>query len=281
MAAVIWASCNLQGIFLESNLNFDMTKGVENKEKDMIGFQAIYNRAADRKGGEAALKQLLPPVMDIEDFKHIPDDRILSVMARVINQAGFNWSVIERKWPQFEEAFHGFDTDKLAHLTDEEWGNYSSDTRVVRHAQKIKAVRENCHYVRRISSEHGSFAAYILTFPVSDQIGLMAALKKQGTRLGGNSGQYFLRFIGRDGFVLSQDVIACLRHNGLEIQESPTSKKDLTAIQDTFNHWHQETGLPYTHLSKIAAYSIGADFIGVEGAENPIQNELKKLGLDH
>ena len=31
----------------------------------------------------------------------------------------------------------------------------------------------------------------------------------------------------------------------------------MTAIQDLFNSWHAETGLPYIQLSRIAAMSAG------------------------
>ena len=85
-------------------------------------------------------------------------------------------------------------------------------------------------------------------------------LGKRGARLGGRSGQYFLRFIGKDCFVTSADVVACLRDAGLDISENPTSKKDLKKIQDQFNAWAEETGLPLTHLSRICAMSIGENY---------------------
>jgi len=81
-------------------------------------------------------------------------------------------------------------------------------------------------------------------------------LAKRGARLGGRTGQFFLRFIGKDSFVLSADVVACLRDAGLEIGENPTSKKDLGKIQAQFNAWAEETGLSLTHLSRICAMSI-------------------------
>jgi hypothetical protein len=86
---------------------------------------------------------------------------------------------------------------------------------------------------------------------------IRALAAKRGARLGGHTGQYFLRFIGWDGFVTSTDVVACLRDAGLDIAEKPSSKKDLGKIQDQFNAWAQETGLPYAHLSRICALSIG------------------------
>ena len=53
----------------------------------------------------------------------------------------------------------------------------------------------------------------------SDEIGLLDLLVKRGSRLGGNTGQMLLRFLGWDGFVTSRDVVACLRDAGLDIAE--------------------------------------------------------------
>lgn len=71
--------------------------------------------------------------------------------------------------------------------------------------------------------------------------------------------QYLLRFTGKDSFILSSDVVLALRHAGLDIAENPTSKRDLTTIQNQLNIWHEETGLSYTHMSKILAYSCGTN----------------------
>jgi hypothetical protein len=75
--------------------------------------------------------------------------------------------------------------------------------------------------------------------------------------MGGMTAQYFLRFTGKDSFILSPDVVLALRAAGLDINETPTSKRDLTTIQNQLNIWHQETGYSFTHLSKILAYSSG------------------------
>ena len=55
-------------------------------------------------------------------------------------------------------------------------------------------------------------------------------------------------------------MVACLRDAGLDIAENPTSKKDLRKIQDQFNAWAAETGLPLTHISRICAMSIGDNY---------------------
>jgi 3-methyladenine DNA glycosylase Tag len=113
--------------------------------------------------------------------------------------------------------------------------------------------------VADIAAEHGSFGQLLAEWPSSNEVGLLDMLAKRGSRLGGNSGQMFLRFVGWDGFVLSADVVACLRDAGLQIAEEVKSKTDLRAVQAQFNAWAAETGLPYTHLSRICAMSIGVN----------------------
>jgi 3-methyladenine DNA glycosylase Tag len=226
----------------------------------MKKFKPVLEKAEKRKGGKKQLQAFLPEVLPESKLAKKSDDRFLAMMTKTINQAGFSWKVIENKWPQFEQAFLGFDPRKLSLLSPEQWENYVKDTRVVRNWQKIKAVKDNVVFMLAEAREHGSFAKFIAQWPSSDLVGLLLHLKKHGSRLGGNTGQRFLRYVGKDGFVLSQDVIAALQQAGLEIADNPTSKRDLKKIQDAFNGWHDETGLPYAHLSKIASCSLGQNY---------------------
>jgi 3-methyladenine DNA glycosylase Tag len=165
--------------------------------------------------------------------------------------------VIEQKWDGFEAAFLGFQPKKLAFQGDDFWHELTKDQRIVRNGAKIMSVRDNAQFVLNIAAEHGSFGKFLAAWPPSDEIGLLDLLNKRGSRLGGNTGQMFLRFIGWDGFVTSKDVVACLRDAGLDIAEEVKSKGDLAKVQAQFNAWAKETGLPYAHLSRICALSVG------------------------
>jgi len=227
----------------------------------MKKFTQIQERAELRKGGATALKKLLPQVATKKKLAAKGDDRYLAMMTKCINQAGFSWKVIERKWPEFEEAFFGFDPFKLGLLAPEQWEAYTSDRRVVRNWQKIKALQENVFFIQQTARECGSFGNFLGRWPESDQIGLMAHLKQHGSRLGGQSALWFLRRVGKDCFVLTRDVVVTLKSVGLDIAEQPSSKRDLKKVQDQFNAWHEETGLPYSHLSRIVACSLGENHL--------------------
>jgi len=223
----------------------------------MPPFSPIRARAAERKGGDEALAALLPNMAAPEELANLPDDRVLAEMTRRIFCSGFAWTVIDKKWPGFEAAFLGFEPRRLLAQPPEFWDGLMSNTDIVRNGQKIMSVEKNARFITDIAAEHGSFGRFLAEWPASDQVGLLDLLAKRGARLGGNTGQYLLRFLGKDGFMLSQDVVLCLRDAGLEIAAAPTSKKDLARIQAQFNAWAAETGLPHTHLSRICAMSIG------------------------
>lgn len=223
----------------------------------MQSFDAIHRRAAERKGGEDVLRDLLPAVRTPDELAAISDDRFLAEMTRCVFQAGFVWRVINQKWPGFETVFHGFDIDAILALRPGQWDEIAADARIVRNGQKIRAVAANARFIADVAIEHGSFARFIADWPTSDLVSLFELLKKRGSRLGGNTGQRFLRNVGKDTFVLSSDVVRCLRESGAKIAVNPTSKTDMAKVQEAFNAWHEETGLPFAYLSRIAAFSVG------------------------
>ena len=225
-----------------------------------LHFKHILARAEKRKGGAKALEDLLPKRVPLSTLAKVSDDRVLSCMAKRVFQAGFVWRVVDQKWPGFEEAFLGFAPQSLLFQPDEFWEDLQKDVRIIRNPQKIRSVQANAAFVAQVANKHGGFGTFLADWPADDQIGLMDYLAKQGSRLGGNSGQLFLRHIGRDAFILSGDVIACLRDDGLDITQKASSKRELRLIQEQFNTWAEATGLGYTQLSRICSMSAGENY---------------------
>lgn len=221
----------------------------------MRTFQDIWAISAKRKGGDETLEaQLLKP-RTAEELKATPDDRFLSLATKCIFQAGFNWKVVEAMWPGFEAAFEGFDIGHCLMLHDEDFGRLVSDTRIVRHGPKIRAVQENARFFADLADEHGSVGAFLAGWPSADYMGLLDVLKKRGTRLGGNTGQYFLRFAGVDSFILSQSVTNRLIAEGI-VDKVPGSKKEKEAVQAAFNQWKAESGRSFNEISRVLGMSI-------------------------
>src|SRR3984957_12961447 len=105
-----------------------------------IPFKPIRERAEQRKGGTRAMEKLLPGKPDMKTLAKLADDRFLAEMTQRVFSAGFAWSVIENKWPDFEKAFLGFKPAKLIFQPDDFWDALLSDTRIVRNGAKIASV---------------------------------------------------------------------------------------------------------------------------------------------
>jgi 3-methyladenine DNA glycosylase Tag len=221
----------------------------------MDSFDSIFQRAAKRKGGEAALEEILPKAASNRTLKARPDSFYLAEMTKCVFRSGFVWQIIEAKWPGFEEAFDGFDVSGCAMLSDEDLERLATDERIVRNAKKIQSVRENALFVRDIREEHGSFGAFLAAWPRDDFVGLWDLLKTRGNRLGGQTGRFFLRFVGGDTPVLSEDVVKALIAQRV-IEKAPTSKKALAAVQAAFNAWHEESGRSYSEISRTLSATI-------------------------
>ena len=191
-----------------------------------------------------------------EQLRAVPDDRWLSMMTRCVFQAGFVWKVIEAKWDGFEAAFDGFDVLPISFYSDDDVARLVSDKRIVRNGQKILATVKNAQFVGDIAAEHGSFGAFLADWPVKDQLGLLDVFKKRGSRLGGMTGQYFLRRSGWDAWMLSRDVVSALVREGV-IEKAPTSKKAQADVQAAFVHWSQEGKCSNAIVSRTLAFSTG------------------------
>ena len=222
----------------------------------MRTFDELFEISADRKGGPDALNGLLEPPLSELELSSVPDDRWLSGMAKSVFQAGFNWKVVENMWPGFEEAFDGFDIGRCSMLHDEDFERLVANKKIVRHGTKIRSVHENALFIRELAVEHGSAARVFAQWPSDDFIGLLEMLKKRGSRLGGSTGQYFLRRIGKDSFILSRDVVARLIAEGI-VEKSPTSKGAMRKVQDAFNTWMEQSNRSLQEISRVLAMSIG------------------------
>jgi 3-methyladenine DNA glycosylase Tag len=217
------------------------------------GFAAILDTAYARHGA-ATIDARLPHPKSAAELAAIPDDRYLSQMSLRIFRAGLKHSVVDAKWPAFEEVFAAFDPRRIRAMPDEALENVLGDTRLIRHWGKLKAVRENAVAILAIGEEHGGFGSWLAAWPGSDVVGLWEVLANRFSQMGGNSGPMFLRMVGKDTFVLSQSVIAGLKH--WAEMPKPKNRADRAKAQACFNAWAAETGRPLSQLSLILAMSV-------------------------
>ncbi len=221
----------------------------------MQTFSSIYTRAVKRKGGEVELEALLPKSKTPAQLRKLTDSDVLAEMTKCVFRSGFVWKIIENKWPGFELAFHGFDVTQCAMLSDEELEAAQANPEIVRHGKKILSVRRNAQYVMTVRETHGSYGRFLADWPEDDFVELWADLKQSGDRLGGQTGRFFLRFVGRDTPMFSRDVVKALIAAKV-VEKEPTSKKALQATQDAFNEWRSQSDRSFAEISRILACSV-------------------------
>ena len=221
----------------------------------MQDYKWLNEYCLNRFGSQKALEARLPTAKSPAQLRKISADRYLSTMALRVFRAGLKHSLVDSKWPAFEEVFFGFDPEKIVLMGAERLERLMQDTRIIRHFGKLKSVPRNAQMILDVGMEHGSFGAFIADWPVEDITGLWQYIAKHGNQMGGLSAPRFLRMIGKDTFIPSWDVVAAL--NAQEIVDKvPSSKRDQAAVQAAFNQWHAESGRPMCQLSAMLAFTV-------------------------
>jgi 3-methyladenine DNA glycosylase Tag len=217
-------------------------------------FAPILEAAQARLGAATLAARLAQPRAPVE-LEALGDDRYLSQMSLRIFRAGLRHSLVDAKWPAFEEVFGGFEPRRIRAMPDEALEALLADRRLIRHWGKLKAVRDNAASMIAVAEEHGSFGGWIARWPTADIIGLWEALAKQFSQMGGNSGPTFLRMVGKDTFLLTHAVGAALKRWGA-VEGPVKNRQDRVVTQSCFNAWAAETGRPLCQLSQILAASV-------------------------
>lgn len=221
----------------------------------MRDFEQIHTDAIALHGANELLA-VLPQPMSSAELAQVGDDRYLSLMSLRIFRAGLKHSMVDAKWPAFEEAFYQFNPLAVAAMVDETLESLAGDSRLIRHWGKLQAVHSNAQTLLEISRQHDGFGNFIGDWPGDDIVGLCSALQKQFRQLGGSSAANFLRMAGKDTYLLTKDVITALKREGV-CESEPKSLKARKQVQETFNLWAQQSKLPLCQISKILALSVG------------------------
>ena len=221
----------------------------------MRDYKWLNEYCLNRFGSAEALEARLPQPCSADELRALSDDRYLSLLSLRIFRAGLKHSLVDAKWPAFEEVFFGFDPEKVVLMGAERLESLMQDARIIRHLGKLKSVPRNAQFMLDVAKEKGSFAALIADWPVTDIVGLWQYLAKHGSQLGGLSAPRFLRMVGKDTFIPSDDMVAALKAQNI-IDKAPTSQRDRAAVQAAFNQWHAQSGRPLCQLSVMLAHTV-------------------------
>lgn len=102
---------------------------------------------------------------DEEWGKLITDDKLLFELFTLESaQAGLSWITILRKREGYRKAFHNFDVNKVAQMTEHDVERLMQNDSIVRNRLKIKSAISNAKLFIIIQKEFGSFYKYTLSF---------------------------------------------------------------------------------------------------------------------
>lgn len=222
----------------------------------MVPFETVFEAAAKRAGGAAALETRMPVPKSAAELRGVGDDRYLSLMSRRVFRAGLKHSLVDAKWPAFEDAFMGFDPKRVRAMSDEALEAFLGDKRLIRHGPKMRSVMRNAAAVCALAEDTGGVGAYLADWPASAIVGLWDDIAKRFTQMGGRSAPVFLRMAGKDTFLLTDDVARALVRWGA-IEGEPTGKAGRARVQAAFNRWAKESARPLSHISMALALSAG------------------------
>lgn len=145
-------------------------------------------------------------------------------------QAGLSWITILRKRETYRAAFHSFDIQKVAAMTDAQVRALLDNPGVIRHDRKLLAIRDNARAALAIQREEGSLAAWLWSFvdgePVVNEVRdyreapastpvstrLSREMKKHGFRFVGPTTMYaFMQGVG----MVNDHQTSCFRYGEL------------------------------------------------------------------
>ncbi len=140
-------------------------------------------------------------------------------------------------------------------MSDDDLDHLLKAPGLVHNAMKIKSVAGNAKFLSDIAKEAGSAGQWFSAWPLESYMELCQVLKAKGSRLGGKTGQYVMRRMGKDALILSSSVIKALNDAGV-VSGEPSSKKDFAAIQQAIDTWYAQSGRGLTQMSQILAFSL-------------------------
>lgn len=115
--------------------------------------------------GWAGTDELYIKYHDEEWGQPVTDDRTLfEFLVLESAQAGLSWITILRKREGYREAFHHFDVEKVAQMTQEDIERLMQYDGIVKNRLKINSTINNAKLFIAIQKEYGSFYKYTLSF---------------------------------------------------------------------------------------------------------------------
>ena len=116
----------------------------------------------------------------------------LDIMSKSVFQSGMSWKVVEAKWDTTREAFHDFDVERVASISEAELDDLTQDTRVIRNRRKLNAVVSNAARILELDAEHDGFRNYLRS---QDDFDATVKMLKKDFKFLGDMGTYVMLYV--------------------------------------------------------------------------------------
>jgi DNA-3-methyladenine glycosylase I len=149
-------------------------------------------------------------------------------------QAGLSWWIILQRREKFRAAFDGFDPEKIAKYTDEDFARLMGADGMIKNKAKIAASITNAQQFLKVQKEFGSFDAFIWRFvggktidnhvkslsempsETKESQAMSKELKKRGFKFVGPTICYsYMQAAG----LVNDHLVDCFRHNQVQNQK--------------------------------------------------------------
>src|SRR5665647_3370964 len=87
------------------------------------------------------------------------DREYFALLARAVFSAGLGPKVVESRWTEMGQAFHGFDPAQVMTMDEQDVARLLGDPGVIRNRRKIEAVIKNAGTFLEQLQEHAAAAA--------------------------------------------------------------------------------------------------------------------------
>jgi DNA-3-methyladenine glycosylase I len=124
------------------------------------------------------------------------DDELFGRLILEINQAGLSWLTILKKKDGFRAAYDGFSLERVAAYGEKDRARLLADPGIIRNRLKVDAAIQNARTILELSSEHGSFGAWLESNHPRSKAEWVKLFKKTFRFTGGEITGEFLMSVG-------------------------------------------------------------------------------------
>lgn len=126
------------------------------------------------------------------------DDGYFEKLTMIVFRSGLNWSVIEKKWPAFIEAFNNFSIKKVVEYDVPEVDKLMENEGIIRNYRKVVGTIKNAKEFLVIKKSNGSFSNYLDEISKDGEEELCNRIGKRFAYVGKSTSMMFLKSVGLD-----------------------------------------------------------------------------------